>query len=105
MKSLFLACALLISSSSAFAYYFFPVNAQVQVHPNVVRAVVNNTFYEPVECIAIAYGRLNNGQVVQTHIRDIVPMHQFRYANVFSTIPGLFFIQGWAEAHCRFLRY
>lgn len=103
MKSLFLACALFVASSEAFAY-FFPVNAQFQVHPNFVTAVVSNHFYEPVECVAVAYGRLNNGQVVQSHIRDIVPMHQFRQANVYSTIPGLFFIQGWAEAYCRFLR-
>lgn len=104
MKSLFIATILSLFSSSAFAY-FFPVNAQIQVHPHVVRAVVANHFYEPVECVTVAFGRLNNGQVIQSHMRDIVPMGQFRYANVFSNIPGLFFVQGWAEAHCRFLRY
>lgn len=103
MKSLVLALTLMLSTSAAFAQ-FFRVNAQVTVTPNHVQAVVSNTFYEPVECMAVAFGRLNNGQVVQSNMRDIVPMHQFRYANVFSNIPGLYFVQGWAEAHCRFLR-
>jgi len=104
MKSLFVACFLLLSTS-AFAQYFFPVSAQVRLQPHIVSAVVSNPFYEPVECMAVAYGRLNNGQVVTAHIRDIVPMGQVRYANVFSNIPGLFFVNGWAEAQCRFLRY
>lgn len=101
MKSLILACALFLSTT-AFAQ-FFPMNAQVQVQRNVVRAVVSNHFYEPIECYAIAYGRLNNGQVLTAHLRDFVPMGQFRYANVFSNMPGLFFVEGWAEAQCRFL--
>lgn len=102
MKSLIFTVALLASSVASAQY--FRVEARVNVNANQVSAVVANTFYEPVECVARAFGQLNNGQVVHATLRDIVPMNQFRHAHVYSYVPGLYFVNGWAEAHCRFLR-
>lgn len=101
MKSLVLASFLLFSSAS-FAQYF-RVEARADVSAHQVRAVVANNFYEPVECIATAFGRLSNGQIINAQIVDLVPMGQFRFATVFASYPFQF-VHGWAEAHCRFLR-
>jgi hypothetical protein len=98
-----LTVALLALSFKAHA--FFTVNPLVQVRNNVVSAQVYNPYYEPIVCEGFAFGRTFSGMVFQSRIADVIAPGSHRYVYVHTNPFVNPFVNGWAQAQCRFARW
>lgn len=103
LKALIFATTLTLASS-AFAQ-FFPAKAMVSVLPAQVSAQVFNPYYEPIICNGQVFGRTVSGAVFTTYFAEqFMTAGSYRQAYV-NALPLDSFITGWANIHCRFVRY
>ena len=103
IKALIFALTLTLASS-AFAQ-FFPAKALVTVLPGQVSAEVYNPYYEPIICNGQVFGRTYSGAVYTTFFAEqFMTAGSYRYAHV-NALPMNPFINGWANLHCRFVRF
>ena len=103
LKALILALTLTMASS-AFAQ-FFPAKAIVTVLPAQVSAQVFNPYYEPIICNGQVFGRTISGAVFTAYFAEqFMPAGSYRQAFV-NAFPLDAFINGWANIHCRFVRF
>lgn len=94
----------LLVSGSAFAQWF-PARAQVTVFPAQVGVQVFNPYYEPIICNGQVFGQTMQGPVLTAFFAEqVMPAGAYRFAYV-NTTPYAPFVNGWANIHCRFVRF
>jgi hypothetical protein len=106
MKSkLLIVLFFMISFSFPVKAHWFPAHINVMVLPGQVSAEVYNPFYEPIICNGQVYGQtMYGGTLTVFFIEQFLPMGSNRFAFV-QTTPFNPFIGGWANIHCRFVRF
>lgn len=102
LKSLLIACLVVLFSSSAFAQWF-PGRVNVSVLPQQVAFQVVNPHFQPIVCSGQVFGQTVHGPVYNTYfVEQFLPAGGFRYAYVTAT-PFSPFVSGWANINCRFV--
>jgi hypothetical protein len=101
IKSLMVACMLVLFTTSAFAQWF-PGRVQVSVLPGQVAFQVMNPHFQPIVCNGQVFGQTIYGQIFSSgFFQQLLPVGGFRFAYV-NAIPFAPFARGWANIHCRF---
>lgn len=100
MKKIFLS-VLFVLSSNAMAHYWFPVQARVNVTPQVVSAVVQNIWGYPVVCRGEVIGWTYYGAPLTSFFNPrVIYAGQFATSYVYSNF-GNPFINGAGNVYCR----
>jgi len=106
MKLKFMAALFMTMSFSLSARaQWFPARTNVLVLPGQISAEVYNPFYEPIICNGQVFGQTMYGGILNAFfIEQFLPMGSNRFAYV-QTTPLDPFVGGWANIHCRFVRF
>lgn len=103
LKSLIIAL-FLTAATSAFAQ-FFRANPSVTIFPGQVSAQVYNPYYEPIICNGQVFGQTARGPVFSAFFAEqLMPAGSYRFATVVTNAFNPF-VGGWANIHCRFVRW
>ena len=103
-KIVFCSFFLFFFSTHSMAQYLLPARAQVFVYPGRISVDVYNPYYEPITCSGQIFGETNWRQVMSSFFHH--PLIPAGYSTHQFMIPyyGHFFINGWVNISCHFLR-
>jgi hypothetical protein len=103
MKKLLIAAIFMTCSAQAFAYNWFPVQANCSVSPATARCTVYNRYYRPMICNIQVAGRTYFGYSAFNRATIRVSGGAYGYAHVSANNPyNDPLVRAQASAQCRF---
>lgn len=93
----------IFASSAAHAQSWFSANANITVNTAYSRAVVQNSFPNPIYCQGYVYGRTYSGFQANSWMDTMIPAGGYGEIYVYANNPNMDpIVDGWADIRCRF---
>lgn len=103
MKSVLMVLAWGVLAFIPAKSFAFPSPSSVWVHPNQVSVTVFNIFNAPISCLGQVQGLRNDGLVQYASFSmTMIPPGLSEYFYIYSYLPGIFFVNGFAGVDCWF---